>query len=94
VDWNQITQNWDEMVRRMRPTSSLTPTCRAKPLRSNPVNGLEEMFNPITQATAATPDAWICASQGLIGPMDRDALDAGALRAHIKAHPLISDKDA
>jgi ornithine decarboxylase len=26
--------------------------------------------------------------------MDRDALDAGALRAHIKAHPLISDKDA
>jgi ornithine decarboxylase len=32
--------------------------------------------------------------QGLIGPMDWDALDEDALRAQIKAHPLVTDKDA
>jgi hypothetical protein len=57
MDWNLITQNWDEMIRRMRPTSSLTSTYRAKPSRSNPVNGLEETSKPISQAIAATPDA-------------------------------------
>ena len=32
--------------------------------------------------------------QGLIGPMDHDALDEGKLREQIRRHPLITDKDA
>jgi ornithine decarboxylase len=33
-------------------------------------------------------------SQGLIGPMDYDALDETRLREQIRAHPLVADKEA